>query len=531
MVELICWSVDSLTKVFRDDGPREAGEVLMESARNEFESGQIALRCSLDAKVSVSCSSLANADGQGIPCRPRFVGFVKVRENARDTPPEEIIRPAPGEFPDFLMDQNPVQIEANRTQPVWLTVFIPESAAPGTYEGSMTVRAKEAEETVSVGLQVHSATVPDRRNLYLTNWIKPDSIAKFAGVAPWSEKHWALLRAHARNMAEHRQNVVLTPIHLIQITRKDGNLSFDFSRFDRWIRTFREEGIDGLIEGGHLGGRAGEWESSFNLRPWEITESGETVSLPPVPVESQECEKLLSELLPALVEHLEEQGWVDRYVQHLADEPVPDNAESYRRLADLVGKYAPGLRRIDANMTTSLEDCLEIWVPILNGFDNNKDYYRDRMNSGSEVWFYTCLGPSGRYPNRFIDFSLLKVRILHWINFRYGLSGYLHWGYNYWTENPLEETQPDWSHGAPLPAGDMCIVYPGPEGPVESIRYEAMRDGVEDYELLRSLSIHDPEAAQGLCEKMVRSPTDYEREATAFREARGGLLRILDDIP
>jgi hypothetical protein len=531
MSGIICWAVDPLVKVFRENEPGEGKIIEIEAARNEFESGQIALRCDRDARVSLQPSKLTNSS-TGLEISPvaRFVGYVFVRQNATSTPDDEIIHAAPHDFPDILMPDTAVELDANQTQPVWITVFVPQSADPGEYIGRVVVRAADAEESVEIHLTVHGATVPDERHLFLTNWINPTNIAKFAGVDPWSEGHWQLLGKHAENMALHRQNVVLTPISLVRISRRGENLEFDFTDFDRWIQTFRDAGVDGLIEGGHLGGRAGKWESGFNLNSWEIRDGNEIIRTPAVAVESAECESFLSKLLPALRKHLVDRGWIDSYVQHLADEPVEENAQSYRHLAELVGRFAPGLKRIDANMTPSLTDCLEVWVPVLDQFDKNMDFYNERLQAGDQVWFYTCLGPRGRYPNRFIDFSLIKTRLLHWINFRYGLSGYLHWGYNYWTEDPIRDTQPDWSHGEPLPSGDMCIVYPGPDGPLESIRYEAMRDGIEDYELLKLLYGQDPEEAMKICSEGISTPTDYIRDAGKFRELRSKLLCILDRL-
>ncbi len=527
MANLLAWPVDSLIKIFRENHPGPAGPVHIDSARNEFESGQVAVRCDQDAVVSVSCGSLEHGSGSRLQCMPRFVGYVHVRESVRNTPGDEIVHGAPGEFPDYLMEQRSVQVAADQTQPVWLTIFVPEQAPVGDYAGSIMIKAGEEHGQVRVELRVHPATVPSDRSLYLTNWISPGHIARSAGLREWSEDHWRLLRAHATSMSLHRQNVVLTPLGLIEVSRRHGKYRFDFSRFDRWIRTFQGAGVDGLIEGGHLAGRSGDWNSGFSLRGWDLSEEAGRARMAPVAVESQECEDFLSAFLPALQHHLRRRGWEGRYVQHLADEPIEANAASYRRLAELVAKYAPGLRRIDANMTTTLKGCLEIWVPVLDQFDANIQYYRELQASGNQVWFYTCLGPAGRYPNRFIDFSLLKVRLLHWINFRYGLTGYLHWGYNHWTDDPFRHTQPDWSHGAPLPAGDACIVYPGPNGPVESIRYEAMRDGAEDYELFKALSRQDEEAAFRLCDLVVRTPTDYERDAGRFRESR---LRLLEAV-
>jgi hypothetical protein len=94
-------------------------------------------------------------------------------------------------------------------------------------------------------------------------------------------------------------------------------------------------------------------------------------------------------------------------------------------------------------------------VPVLGSFDDIVPRLRRHQQSGGEVWFYTCLFPRGKYANRFIDFSLLKVRLLQWVNFRYGLTGFLHWGGNYWSPDPIHET------GPPLGSGPDSMLPPG----------------------------------------------------------------------
>jgi hypothetical protein len=131
--------------------------------------------------------------------------------------------------------------------------------------------------------------------------------------------------------------------------------------------------------------------------------------------------------------------------------------------------------------------------------------------------------PTGRYPNRFLDFSLLKTRILHWINWRYRLPGYLHWGLNYWTQDPF--------HGdrirGDLPPGDCWIVYPGPDGPIESLRWEQMREGLQDFELLWMLGQKDPDRADAICADMVPDPLTYKRDWRSLRAARRALVEAI----
>ena len=82
-----------------------------------------------------------------------------------------------------------------------------------------------------------------------------------------------------------------------------------------------------------------------------------------------------------------------------------------------------------------------------------------------------------------------------------------------------------------LPAGDSNIVYPEPGGPGvwDSIRYEAMRDGIYDYELLCQLKEKNPDAAARIAGKLIRGFTDYNEDIATFRAARRELLGLLSN--
>ena len=143
-------------------------------------------------------------------------------------------------------------------------------------------------------------------------------------------------------------------------------------------------------------------------------------------------------------------------------------------------------------------------MPQLGRFDDGLDSIRQHVKRGKEAWFYTCLYPQGTYLNRFIQQPVLKTRLLQWLNYRYDFTGYLHWGGNYWTDDPFHDTDASIPSGDGkmelLPAGDAFITYPWREkySIHSSIRLEAMRDGIEDYELLRALGKKDPAKAQAL---------------------------------
>jgi len=532
MIEI--WPVDPLVKVFRDAVPTADREAIAEVARGEHATFQIVVRSKAAIEgllAEVSPLALEGKKSATLQPRPaRFVGYVPV-DRPIQTPPKDQLRKPPADFPDPLLEERTIDVKRGEAQPIWVTVPIPETAIPGTYRGALRVSGKVGGRDVSashpLAVRVFGATV-GRSRLWVTNWFAMHSLHMAIHPRPDTPEYWALLRRYARNMADHRQNVALiSPLSLADFrVGEDNKLDINFSRFDRWVTIFIEEGVIGRIEGGHLGGRSKGWNSPFVVRIRRVKDGKvESASVDPSTVEA---EGFYAEFLPALVKHLRQRGWLHRYMQHLADEPTSNNAASYRAIAKLVRKYAPEIPIVEACHTKDLAGAINIWVPQLNYLHRDYEHYRQRQAAGEEVWFYTCVFPQGEYANRFIEQPLFKTRVLHWINFRYGVTGYLHWGYNHWTrESPFKKTTRP--HGGPpyLPAGDAWIVYPGRDGPLDSIRHEAMRDGIADYELLSILAEHDPEAAGRLVSKHVLDFDRYDCDVEAFRSTRRELLTLV----
>jgi hypothetical protein len=125
----------------------------------------------------------------------------------------------------------------------------------------------------------------------------------------------------------------------------------------------------------------------------------------------------------------------------------------------------PGVKIVEANHASELVGSIDVWVPQPNFLHDNYNFYFQRQQAGEEIWFYTCPAPQGNYANRFIELPLIQTRLLHWLNFRYNIPGYLHWGLNWWNNNPFGETTGIITEsGNILPGGDAWIVYPGTKG-------------------------------------------------------------------
>jgi len=531
-------AVDPLQKVFRETSFFPTIEPSADVARGENASFQFVvrgsgriqgLRARADAFLSGSGTRLSAPE-------VGYVGYVHVSRAGED-PSHDKLTSLSGYYPDPILDSPPANIPPETTQAIWVSMAVPKDAAPGTYRGAVAVAGTYEgvpfRFTKKCTVEVYPPVI-DKTRLWVTNWFNggADNLAHMNGgatVEPFSELYWKLIRVIARKMADYRQNVALiSPLRLAAYALDNGRYTIDFSRFDRMVRTFIEEGVIGRIEGGHIGGRAGTWETPFVVDVPEIT-AGKT-EFKNFPISDERARNFYSQFFPALVSHLDKEGWSGIYVQHLADEPTQDNFASYVEIAQFVRQYAPNLKFIEACHTTSLAGMLNVWVPQLNYFDTDGAFYKDAAAKGAEVWFYTCVFPQGEYANRFIEQPLIKTRILHWINFRYDSPGYLHWGFNYWSADPFgEASRIQTESGLVLPAGDSWIVYPAPGRLLSSIRVEAMRDGIVDHELLCRLEAKRPADARELARQVVYGFTTYDLDLPSFREKRRMILKMLSE--
>ena len=82
-------------------------------------------------------------------------------------------------------------------------------------------------------------------------------------------------------------------------------------------------------------------------------------------------------------------------------------------------------------------------------------------------------------------------------------------------------------HGNILSGGDCWISYPAYKEIYPSIRLEAMRDGIVDYELLKMFSEKYPNEAREIVGTTVYGFEHYDINILAFREKRREVLTLL----
>lgn len=530
------FATSDAVRVFEDvaEGPeKQFAEIRVFGLRNEIVSAQCVVRAreSLN-EVTVSVSPLKKVDSAAtIPAenvRWNFVESIFIEKNTPKVRKSDLVRLAPARFPDCLGDARHCSLGKDARKAVYWTIAIPQDAGPGEYRARVTVACGTARASLPLVLSVYPLTLPDQRHLMVTEWFSTNQFKQHHGIdSAKPEQFFRMLRVYAKNMAEHRQNVFPVGSNLVQATRAtDGTLRFDFSQFDRWAQIFWDTGRMDLLETGFVAQHGeGGWSSrEIRLSSFHVknVSTGKT--------EVVAGDKFLPQFLPALVVHLRQKKWLDKTVFHICDEPADHNAMAWRECSDFVHRCAPELRRLDAIETPHCLGCLEIWVPKLDHLATWHSAYEEAQRQGNELWFYTVgIFQGGSLPNKTVDVPLIESRLLHWLNYRYGLKGYLHWGFNAWTKDP-------WNAPGEH-RGDGWHVYPKKDGLLDSLRWEQMRGGIQDYECLWLLEdktarikatlsrrvaqlIQPSRRGVEIASQVVRTYTDYERDPEVLVAAR-----------
>lgn len=112
--------------------------------------------------------------------------------------------------------------------------------------------------------------------------------------------------------------------------------------------------------------------------------------------------------------------------------------------------------------------------------------------------------------------------MIPWLALKYDVDGYVRWAFNSWTEDPYK--QPVYNYIQ----GDDYMIYPGKQGPVSSIRWELLKEGVEDYELVTQLIQQNKVNREDYLKAIdlaTRSEDGRKKNVNDIREALNRLIK------
>ncbi len=504
------WSVGASARILknsRQDRTDTAGLVL-HSGRNMAVSGQLVLREIVDFTVT---GVLVDA-----PDGVTVTTYVA----------EDVVYNDGVPYPDKLADTPTVDVKAHTAQSLWVTLRVATDAHLGTYRVPVTAHTSLGDFTVEWVLVVHKAILPepadsDFGHEYFFNL----NFAPYFDAPRYSKAWWALMKDTATIMKDLRVNSLHFP--LVSLLANGGSRrtgpdtwDFDFSRVDEFISFFLEHGSFRQITPEAI------LTSVTGLEMETIDENGKTIRIPSM---SPESEAWLAAYAPAVYAHFEEKGWLSMLCLRLEDEP--HTKEYWLWLRERMRTYMPGVpcgEPIDTHeIGCELGGACDQYVPRLEVYEQGTDFYKKRQAAGDTVWVYSCCFPEEPwYLNKFIDLPHAYARMMKWACFTQGITGFLHWGFNYW-DIPLYGLAPEARF-----KGDGFIVYPDTERGVlaQSVRGIATRDGIQDWELLHLLAAKAPASAMAIARRVARSFSDFTYDPTGrlLEAARAEVLNLLD---
>ncbi len=501
------WTENAMTRLMPyampSSGAGAVPEAAISLARNEYESFQLAVLPAPGValkNVSVDPPVLSRAgDGATLPpfafCWYQE-GYVRV-ETLAPHPADPTA--AAGWWPDALLPVDRFNVAPGFTQALWFTVHAPADALPGVYTGELVIRPEgQAETRVSLRVEVYDFTLPVRGHMK-TAFALMDGFLERVYGKPLNPE---LRRRYGAYLLEHRLN----PDDISRTTPPDID---DLKYYaDKGINAFN---VLNMVEGrGNV--------------PW--------VCYSELPVYTPAFLKSVQDRLDPYIAELRKTGLAPLGYIYTFDERGKEFYPVIRDFFGMVKRRYPELHTLTTagvpQEPAVLDDLNVDWLcPLTSNYDLDKAA-RCRA-AGHQVWSYVCLGPRYPYANWLCDHPLIEARLLWWQAFQQKMDGFLYWGLNIWdrpgNDKPIDPKMGsflDWSitTGGEYAwlHGDGRMLYAGPDGPIGSIRLEAIRDGLEDYEYLCMLG--DVDKAREACLPVTRSLTEYSRDPVVLAKTR-----------
>ncbi len=510
--QLVLWWCSSGWKISLDHpAPQlEGSAIRLSAARNEAEAVQLVIRPKNEIRISqVSISELKGPEGAIIS--PGEVDILKVRYVPVNEPTDSST--TEGFWPDPLPPlQGPFTVRPGQNQPLWIRLHVPLGIPGGVYRGTLLVKGNQIDETVQIWAEVYDFDLPDEMTCTASMGFSEGTAFQYHAVTDPGHKllllakYWETLSAHHINPYDP------APLDPFQVTwpritkgsQTDPTSlkpTIDWTSWDKAIQEAVEyyhfTNFEVPIPG--LGG--GRVHSRQEPELLGFTE------------DTPQYQAAFRNYCQQVQEHLRQKGWLERSYIYWFDQPGPSDFTFVMNGFHKLKESAPDIPRvITKEVTPLLMGGPSIWCS--RSFLFKMEDARPRQALGEKFWWYLCTTPKAPYCTLFIDHPATELRVWLWQTYQRKINGILVWRINSWNDsgvypdpaspqNPYEDpmswtTRKVRNEVKPIPYGngDGRFLYP-PESaakgnpkkpvldaPVDSIRLEMLRDGIEDYEYL-----------------------------------------------
>jgi hypothetical protein len=450
---------------------------------------------------------------------------------------------ATGYWPDALAPiKEPFSMAAQyavvRNRPIWVDLAIPSLTPGGTYTGTITVTQNGEEiETLNIEVKVYDFSLPDKTHLITYMNISKESLASFYHMQDSSNEIDQLTQTYYEFLYAHRMepwfNDQLEP--KIIVNGEKVEVKFDDARYQYYLNKLNSNRV-------LLDAYPSKLKRQIAAEPF-----------------SKAFNQKVKSYLSQVESYFEKHGWKDRLVFNSPiDEPnTREDYEDTRQWANLVHEAASGVPFLTTE--SPITDNPD-WG-TLRGHVNNFSMHGNALNDqqvkqaiieeqakGGEMTWYISCDQAYPQPNYFIDAPALDPVMVPWITARYHMAGILYWALNFWSQTPNP-----WLDAVTFISGFECsdgyilngegsLLYPGDytktytgqpdvDGPISSIRFELLREGIEDYEYLWMLKyLGDQKYADSLVANIVVDVSTFSRNMNELYLTRKAMAQRLEEL-
>lgn len=260
--------------------------------------------------------------------------------------------------------------------------------------------------------------------------------------------------------------------------------------------------------------------------------------------------------------------WLDKAYFYYVDEPTEMGKlgalkTAGERLASLYPNYrmvSPFFYNIDIgdkDQFAYMSDYLGIWCTKINAWTpvdtevegaihmmskEQVELYGDyasrvaaEVEGGDRNWVYYCWEPLGPYTTFDASRQTLEQRVALWQAMDNDVTGFLYFAATLWSSGTWR-TIHTINAGGDTVYGDGILLYPGKypgkeeiAGPISSMRFESLRDGIEDYMYLDMAKELIPEATyNSLMDAVTVSAVEWTDDSELFYHVRVALGKMLE---
>ncbi|MDD4873173.1 MAG: DUF4091 domain-containing protein, partial [Kiritimatiellae bacterium] len=347
---------------------------------------------------------------------------------------------------------NNIELKPGETKQIWLTFHVPEKAKPGIYEGTITVRPNNFPQQV---LKAKLTVYP----------IKLSLSDRFEGMY-WYEalKFYPQHRKKELiDMAQHGIRAIVLGVTAPELKENNGNLTLDFTKMDTLIQEARDAGLTASFTPFETSGVASK------IRGFMKKNSS---------ISKATFDDLYAQAIGEIHKHAKENRW-PKVLFYPVDEigNSPERIEKLKELGALIRKTPDAAIYCTANNFEAgkkCEDFIDYWCANIPMTKEQEQYV---LSKGKTYM---------RYGNAYNFNPRVSRTVSGFGLWRTAAVAMYYWHYQACVGdpfNPLDGSSRDW-----------CASYPSPDGPVNSIDFESIREGIDDLNYIRTLQILIEEA-------------------------------------